>query len=90
MSNLFVPAREGERFRAGCIAGVMDAFPGLPLVGYEAGDDLAGMQGLGFEALGPLRVWVKVSEKPGFSVSEATKPGFYHTPGGSKVCGFIT
>jgi hypothetical protein len=63
VSNVFVPAREGERFRAGCIGGVMDAFPGLPLVGYEAGDDLAGMQDLGFKALGPLRVWVKVSKK---------------------------
>jgi hypothetical protein len=31
-------------------------------VGYEAGDDLAEMQELGFEALGPLRVWVKVSK----------------------------
>jgi hypothetical protein len=31
-------------------------------VGYEAGDDLAEMQELGFEALEPLRVWVKVSK----------------------------
>ena len=40
----------------------MDAFPGLPLVGYEAGDDHAEMLELGFGALGPLRVWVKVSK----------------------------
>jgi hypothetical protein len=62
VSNVFMPAGEGERFRAGCVAGVMDVFAGLPLVGYEAGDDLAEMQELGFEALGPLRVWVKVSK----------------------------
>ena len=61
VSNVFVPVCEGKRFRAGCVAGVMDAFPGLPLVGYEAGDDLAEMQALGFGALGPLRVWVKAS-----------------------------
>ena len=63
MSNVFVPVREGKRFRTGCIAQAMDAFPGLPLVGYEAGDDLAEMQELDFGALGPLRVWVKVSKK---------------------------
>jgi hypothetical protein len=67
VSNVFLPVRERRRFRASCIAQVMDAFPGLPLVGYEAGDDLAEMQDLGFEALGPLGVWVKVSKKPGFS-----------------------
>jgi hypothetical protein len=62
VSNTFVPEGEGERFRAGCLAQVSHAFPGLPLVGYEAGRDLAEMQALGFEVLGPLRIWVKVKE----------------------------
>jgi len=61
VSNVFVPASEGGRFRAGCIAAVMAAFPGMPLVGYEAGSDLAEAPAMGFEALGPLRIWVKQS-----------------------------
>jgi hypothetical protein len=32
-------------------------FPGLPLVGYERGDDLALALASGFVALGTLRVW---------------------------------
>src|SRR5206468_3475498 len=59
VSNLFVPPEEGEPFRAGCVARVRDAFPGLPLVGYEAGRDLAALRALGFDVLGPLRVWAR-------------------------------
>ncbi|MFF5981230.1 hypothetical protein ACFY78_20510 [Streptomyces olindensis] len=33
-------------------------FPALPVVGYEAGEDLAAALRHGFEALGPLRVWL--------------------------------
>ncbi|PTH86471.1 hypothetical protein C9J60_19725 [Streptomyces sp. A244] len=33
-------------------------FPALPVVGYEQGDDLAAALRHGFEAVGPLRVWV--------------------------------
>jgi hypothetical protein len=62
LSNLFVPASDPERFRAGCVARVIDAFPGWPLVGYEAGRDLAEMRTLDFEVLGPLRIWVRVNE----------------------------
>ncbi|MFD5159444.1 hypothetical protein ACFWMJ_15425 [Streptomyces hawaiiensis] len=32
-------------------------FPGLPVVGYEQGDDLTAALRYGFEAVGPLRVW---------------------------------
>lgn len=59
VSNLFAPAREGRRFRAGCLARIAAAFPGLPLAGYEAGDDLVAMRALGFDGLGPLRIWVR-------------------------------
>ncbi len=64
VSNLFLPARDGERLRAYCVAGVMDAFPSLPLVGYDAGEDAVAMRGLGFEDVGPLRIWAlgQVSE----------------------------
>lgn len=62
VSNVFVPDSEEERFRAGCLAQVSDAFPGLPLVGYEAGRDLAEMRTEGFEDLGPLRIWLKVDK----------------------------
>ncbi|MFJ8752614.1 hypothetical protein ACIREO_25245 [Streptomyces sp. NPDC102441] len=41
---------------------VLDAahrlFPRLPVVGYEHGDDLAAALRHGFEAIGPLRIWV--------------------------------
>ncbi|MDQ5825092.1 MAG: hypothetical protein M3441_12930 [Chloroflexota bacterium] len=57
ISNIFLPAHEAEQFRVCCVAGVMASFPGLPLVGYEAGDDLVAMQALGFEEVRPLRVW---------------------------------
>jgi hypothetical protein len=61
LSNLFVPERDPEPLRAGCVAAVIEAFPGLPIVGYETGQELAAARTLGFELLGPLRVWLKVS-----------------------------
>jgi hypothetical protein len=33
-------------------------FPSLPVVGYERGDDLAAAARLGFEPVGPLRIWL--------------------------------
>lgn len=59
LSNLFVPERHPEPFRAGCVAAVIDAFPCLPIVGYETGQELDASRALGFEILGPLRVWVR-------------------------------
>ncbi|MCB0153689.1 MAG: hypothetical protein KDF65_02755, partial [Anaerolineae bacterium] len=44
LSNLFVPASEAISFRLGCLAAITEIFSGLPLVGYEAGQDLAEMQ----------------------------------------------
>jgi hypothetical protein len=40
------------------VAALRDAFPALPIVGYEQGDELSAMVGLGFQPLGPLRVWL--------------------------------
>lgn len=59
VSNMFVLEAEPLHCWAGCIAAIMDCFPGLALVGYEQGNDLAIAQALGFEAVGSLRVWVQ-------------------------------
>lgn len=59
LSNVFTPAGEAAHYWAGCVDRVMATFPGLPLVGYEGGDELATAQALGFATVGPLRVWVK-------------------------------
>jgi hypothetical protein len=58
LSNIFLPAQDGERYRPALLAAAETAFPGLPLVGYEHGRDLAAMREQGFMELGPLRVWV--------------------------------
>ena len=58
LSNVFVRYGDPARFWAGCLAAVMQRFPGLPVVDYESGSDLLIARSLGFEELGPLRVWV--------------------------------
>jgi hypothetical protein len=35
----------------------VEIFPGLPLVGYEHGNELAAAKLAGFETVGPLRIW---------------------------------
>jgi hypothetical protein len=57
VSNVFVPEADAARCWAGCLATIIDAFPGFSLVGYERGNDLSIAHALGFEAVGPLRVW---------------------------------
>jgi hypothetical protein len=57
VSNLFGPAD----LTAGCLEAVQDFAPNLPIVGYEAGAALEAMKSLGFQALGPLRVWLRKS-----------------------------
>ncbi|MET9480489.1 hypothetical protein [Streptomyces sp. NPDC006638] len=43
------------------VTAAADYHPGLALVGYEQGDDLAPALATGFDALGPLRIWLHVS-----------------------------
>ncbi len=62
LSNVFAPDGAAARFWPGCVRATMDAFAGLPLVGYEHGSELAIALSLGFEAIGPLRVWVRTAE----------------------------
>ena len=38
--------------------------PGLPIVGYERGEDLAAARQAGFTVLGPLRIWARGSAVP--------------------------
>ncbi len=58
ISNVVLGGDDPERHRAAAVQAVRDSFPGLPLVGYERGADLRAMCALGFETLGPLRVWI--------------------------------
>ena len=56
VSNVFGEAASAW---SGCLAFAASSFPGMPLVGYEQGDDLAQALHHGFEPAGPLRVWVR-------------------------------
>jgi hypothetical protein len=58
LSNFFARERR-DALRAECLDAAMGEFPGLPLVGYESGRDLAEVLALGFRALGSLRVWLR-------------------------------
>jgi hypothetical protein len=55
LSNLF-GSQMGRVWRS-LIAMAGEIFPGLPLVGYEHGHDLATARLAGFETTGPLRIW---------------------------------
>jgi hypothetical protein len=56
-SNLFAPDSEVFDCAAASLATISGVFPSLPIVGYEHAYELRNAQALGFEALGPLRVW---------------------------------
>ena len=55
LSNLFGSKIDWVWRSLTAIAG--EVFPGLPLVGYEHGNDLAAAKLAGFETIGPLRIW---------------------------------
>jgi hypothetical protein len=55
LSNLF--GSHIDRVWRSLIAMAGEMFLGLPLVGYEHGDDLAAAKSAGFETIGPLRIW---------------------------------
>ena len=57
ISNLVLPDDDRDALRAGAVTAVMSTFPDLAVVGYERGTELDAMVELGFERLGPLRVW---------------------------------
>jgi hypothetical protein len=57
-SNFFAPATEMFDHTAASLATIARVFPGLPIVGYEHGDDLRNAHSIGFESIGALRVWI--------------------------------
>ncbi len=59
VSNLFCTTGDEDRIWAGAVDAISARFPGLPLVGYETGADLAAAHRAGFRSTGPLRVWCK-------------------------------
>ena len=56
-SNFFAPVAEMFDHAVASLATIARVFPGSPIVGYEHGDDLRNAHSLGFESIGPLRVW---------------------------------
>ena len=42
-----------------CVRYVRDAYPHLPIVGYDRLQDFKLLEALGFQRLGPLTVWIK-------------------------------
>jgi len=60
ISNIFLRKKDENELRFQCINEIERTHPNSPLVGYESGADLEGMLGLGFESIGPVRVWVKL------------------------------
>jgi hypothetical protein len=58
ISNRFGSATR-EADLASALELVESHFPGLPLVGYESDDDLGLVEGVGFERVGRLCVWVR-------------------------------
>lgn len=58
LSNVFTRVGdESETWSAVARCG-REAFPGLPLVSYERGEELTSAQGGGFQTVGALRVWM--------------------------------
>jgi hypothetical protein len=69
ISNLFSTGLPGEVLRPGtlwrsAVLAVAALRPGLPVVGYERGEDLAAAREAGGRVIGPLRVWTRGSAVP--------------------------
>lgn len=58
VSNLFGSGVSPDLVWADVSALAAATFPGLPVVGYESGEDLRPALAAGFRSLGPLRVWL--------------------------------
>ena len=58
LSNLVVHGDPDKAWAAAARA-IASHHPGLPIVGYDSGDDLAAARRAGFTTTGPLRVWMK-------------------------------
>jgi len=61
VSNVFTAGMDVNSVWVGLAAALAEIFPGVSLVGYEHGADLAAALSAGFTAIGPLRVWQKAN-----------------------------
>ncbi|NEE00140.1 hypothetical protein [Phytoactinopolyspora halotolerans] len=59
ISNVFTVTAGIDETWSGAVAAISAVFPGLALVGYEAGTHLEAAYRAGFTSIGPLRIWVK-------------------------------
>jgi len=59
LSNVFSSTDDLTEAYAGCVSEVTNHFPGLPIVGYEAGKALVAARAQGFRSTGRLVVWSK-------------------------------
>jgi hypothetical protein len=59
ISNLFVPPKHARAFVLSAVSVLQERFGSVPVVGYSGGVELQFMQSVGFESLGPLKVWVR-------------------------------
>ncbi|MFF1380966.1 hypothetical protein [Streptomyces sp. NPDC058308] len=59
ISNLFAADDDLDAAWRSCLAATDRLWPGVPVVGYEGGDDLAAAVRQGFTPVGPLRVWLR-------------------------------
>jgi len=57
ISNVFAVGDDLDGAWAGCLAAIARLYPGVPVVGYEHGEDLQVAARQGFTPIGPLRVW---------------------------------
>ncbi|WP_308409423.1 hypothetical protein [Streptomyces pinistramenti] len=58
LSNVFAADGGSGAAWAGALGAVSERWPGLPVVGYESGEDLAAAVAHGCLPVGPLRVWL--------------------------------
>ncbi|MBT8211555.1 MAG: hypothetical protein KJN71_00285 [Acidimicrobiia bacterium] len=59
ISNFFTEDPVSSESWQGCLALADALFPGVTFVGYESGDALDAARTHGFEAVGPLQVWIR-------------------------------
>ncbi|MFF3932931.1 hypothetical protein [Streptomyces hirsutus] len=59
ISNVFAREGSGDAVWPVALNAVHGLFPGLPVVGYEHGEGLNAAIRHGFEAIGPLRIWLQ-------------------------------
>jgi hypothetical protein len=64
ISNVFKSGIADDPLWAGAVRAIAQVRPGLPIVGYERGEDLAAARQAGFTVLGPLRIWARGSAVP--------------------------